>query len=428
MTKKIFRSTVAVGLAVLAASLVIIMGALYSYFGKLQEQQLKDELSIAAAAMAEGDGMSYLTRLDSDNYRITWLRADGVVLYDTRADAATMENHAQREEVRQALANGAGESSRYSNTMLTKMLYYAQRLPDGTVLRLSASRVTAGAVLLGMLQPILLVIAAALILSGLLASRVSKRIVEPLNRLDLEHPLENEAYEELSPLLRRLEHQRRQIDQQMSALRRRSEEFEQITASMTEGLVLLDNSGTVLSINPAAQAVLGTDSACVGQPLVAVERDTAVSRALRDAMENGRAETCYGEGRPGVPVRRDPHSGRRRDGGRGAADLRRDGADLRPAQPPGVHRQRLPRAENAPAGHHRQRRAAGKRHGAAGGYAPLRRAYPQRGPAAGDAHQRHHPPVRAGRGRRAAHGAGGAADSVPRHGGRPVRRRRKSAM
>ena len=292
MTKKIFRSTVAVGLAVLAASLVIIMSALYSYFGKLQEQQLKDELSIAAAAMAEGDGMSYLTRLDSDNYRITWLRADGVVLYDTRADAATMENHAQREEVRQALANGAGESSRYSNTMLTKMLYYAQRLPDGTVLRLSASRVTAGAVLLGMLQPILLVIAAALILSGLLASRVSKRIVEPLNRLDLEHPLENEAYEELSPLLRRLEHQRRQIDQQMSALRRRSEEFEQITASMTEGLVLLDNSGTVLSINPAAQAVLGTDSACVGQPLVAVERDTAVSRALRDAMENGRAETC----------------------------------------------------------------------------------------------------------------------------------------
>ena len=290
MTKKIFRSTVAVGLAVLAASLVIIMSALYSYFGKLQEQQLKDELSIAAAAMAEGDGMSYLTRLDSDNYRITWLRADGVVLYDTRADAAAMENHAQREEVRQALANGAGESSRYSNTMLTKMLYYAQRLPDGTVLRLSASRVTAGAVLLGMLQPILLVIAAALILSGLLASRVSKRIVEPLNRLDLEHPLENEAYEELSPLLRRLEHQRRQIDEQLRALRRRSEEFEQITASMTEGLVLLDNNGTILSINPAAGTVFHADQSCVGQPLLTVERDPAVSHALRDAMETGHSE------------------------------------------------------------------------------------------------------------------------------------------
>ena len=148
MTKKIFRSTVAVGLAVLAASLVIIMSALYSYFGKLQEQQLKDELSIAAA-MAEGDGMSYLTRLDSDNYRITWLRADGVVLYDTRADAATMENHAQRQEVRQALAYGEGESSRYSSTLLQKTVYYAKLLPDGTVLRLSSVRVTAGVLILG---------------------------------------------------------------------------------------------------------------------------------------------------------------------------------------------------------------------------------------------------------------------------------------
>ena len=139
MTKKIFRSTVAVGLAVLLASLVIIMGALYTYFGHVQEQQLRDELSIAAAAMESGDGEAYLSKLHSDNYRITWLRADGTVLYDTKADAAAMENHAQREEVRQALANGAGESSRYSNTMLTKMLYYAQRLPDGTVLRLFLS-------------------------------------------------------------------------------------------------------------------------------------------------------------------------------------------------------------------------------------------------------------------------------------------------
>ncbi|MEF2821990.1 MAG: two-component sensor histidine kinase, partial [Oscillospiraceae bacterium] len=144
MTKKIFRSTVAVGLAVLLASLVIIMGALYTYFGHVQEQQLRDELSIAAAAMESGDGEAYLSKLHSDNYRITWLRADGTVLYDTKADAAAMENHAQREEVRQALANGTGESSRYSATLLEKTLYYARRLPDGTVLRLSASRVTMG--------------------------------------------------------------------------------------------------------------------------------------------------------------------------------------------------------------------------------------------------------------------------------------------
>ena len=291
MTKKIFRSTVAVGLAVLLASLVIIMGALYTYFGHVQEQQLRDELSIAAAAMESGDGEAYLSKLHSDNYRITWLRADGTVLYDTKADAAAMENHAQREEVRQALANGAGESSRYSATLLEKTLYYARRLPDGTVLRLSASRVTMGVLLLSMFPAILAVIAVALILSGILAGRVSRRITRPLNTLDLEHPLENDAYEELSPLLRRLEHQRRQIDDQLRSLRRRSEEFEQITASMTEGLVLVDNGGTILSMNPAACAVFHTDAACVGLPLLTVERGSAVSHALHDAMDTGHGET-----------------------------------------------------------------------------------------------------------------------------------------
>ena len=292
MTKKIFRSTVAVGLAVLLASLVIIMGALYGYFGHVQERQLHDELTIAAAAMEQGGGVDYLHKLPADeDYRITWLKADGTVLYDTRSDAGSMENHSQRQEVRDALKTGAGESSRYSATLLEKMLYYAQRLSDGTVLRLSASRVTVGVLFLSMLPAILLVTAAAFALSAVLAGRVSRRIVEPLNRLDLEHPLENEAYEELSPLLRRLEHQRRQIDDQLRSLRRRSEEFAQITASMTEGLVLLDERGTVLSINPAACAVFHADDSCVGQPLLTVERDTAVSRALRDAMDTGHGET-----------------------------------------------------------------------------------------------------------------------------------------
>ncbi len=292
MTKKIFRSTVAVGLAVLLASLVIIMGALYGYFGHVQERQLHDELTIAAAAMEQGGGADYLRRLPADeDFRITWLKADGTVLYDTRSDAGSMENHSQRQEVQDALKTGAGESSRYSATLLEKMLYYAQRLSDGTVLRLSASRVTVGVLFLSMLPAILLVTAAAFALSAVLAGRVSRRIVEPLNRLDLEHPLENEAYEELSPLLRRLEHQRRQIDDQLRSLRRRSEEFAQITASMTEGLVLLDERGTVLSINPAACAVFHADDSCVGQPLLTVERDTAVSRALRDAMDTGHGET-----------------------------------------------------------------------------------------------------------------------------------------
>ena len=289
MTKRIFRATLLVGVAVLIASLTLVMGALYSYFGRVQESQLRDELSLAAVGV-EQNGTDYLRKLESDQYRITWLRADGAVLYDTRADAESMENHAQRQEVQQALATGEGESSRYSDTLLQKTVYYAKRLPDGTVLRLSAIRVTTGVLVLNMLQPILLVLAVALILSGVLASRLARRITEPLNRLDLEHPLENDTYEELAPLLRRMEHQRRQIDRQMDELRRRSEEFEQITGSMSEGLVLLDEAGVILSINPAARRLLDAAENCVGQDLLTVDRDVALSDALRQAAEQGHSE------------------------------------------------------------------------------------------------------------------------------------------
>ena len=289
MTKRIFRATLLVGVAVLIASLTLVMGALYSYFGRVQESQLRDELSLAVVGV-EQNGMDYLKQLESDQYRITWLRADGAVLYDTQADAESMENHAQRQEVQQALATGEGESSRYSDTLLQKTVYYAKRLPNGTVLRLSAIRVTTGVLVLNMLQPILLVLAAALILSGVLASRLARRITEPLNRLDLEHPLENDTYEELAPLLRRMEHQRRQIDRQMDELRRRSEEFEQITGSMNEGLVLLDEAGVILSINPAARRLLDAAENCVGQDLLTVDRDVALSDALRQAAEQGHSE------------------------------------------------------------------------------------------------------------------------------------------
>ncbi len=289
MTKRIFRATLLVGVAVLVASLALVMGVLYSYFGRVQESQLRDELSLAAVGV-EKNGTDYLAELQSDQYRITWLRADGVVMYDTQVDAETMENHAQRQEVRQALATGEGESSRYSSTLLQKTVYYAKLLPDGTVLRLSAVRVTAGVLVLNMLQPILLVLAAALILSGVLAGRLARRITEPLNRLDLEHPLENDTYEELAPLLRRMEHQRRQIDQQIGELRQRSEEFDQITGSMNEGLVLLDEAGAILSINPAARRLLDADEDCVGQDFLTVDRDVTMSDALRQAAEQGHSE------------------------------------------------------------------------------------------------------------------------------------------
>ena len=289
MTKKIFRSILTAGVTVLICSVLLVMGCFYSFFEIMQERQLGDELSIAAAAV-ELDGTAYLEKVKSDRFRVTLIAADGTVLYDTRTDAASMENHLEREEVREAIESGSGISSRYSATLLQKTIYSALRLGDGTVLRISASRATMGALLLGALQPILLVVLLMLGLSGVLASRLSKRIVEPLNALDLEHPLENDAYEELSPLLRRIDRQRRQIDAQLAELRRRTDEFTQITAGMNEGLVLLDDKGVVLSINPAAQMLFGVTGACVGQDFLTVDREHAMSLALRTAMTDGHSE------------------------------------------------------------------------------------------------------------------------------------------
>ena len=289
MTRKIFRSIVLVAGTVLLASLLLILGYLYDFFGGVQETQLKDELTLASAAV-ESAGGDYLAQLSSDRFRLTWIAADGSVLYDTQADASSMESHADREEVQQALKTGEGESTRYSATLLQKTLYYARRLGDGTVLRISVSRATAGLLILGVLQPMLLVLAAALILSGVLARRLSKRIVDPLNRLDLDHPLHIGSYEELAPLLGRINQQHREISSQLRTLRRKTDEFDQITGSMKEGLVLLDNAGVVLSINPAAQRLYGVSRASVGQDFLTVDRGRDMSRAIADAVKNGHSE------------------------------------------------------------------------------------------------------------------------------------------
>lgn len=289
MTKKIFHSILLVAGAVLLASLFVITGALYEYFGIVQKKQLKDELSLAAVSVErQGDG--FLRQLSSDRYRITWINTEGNVIYDTRTDAESLENHADRAEIKQALKDGYGESSRYSSTLLEKTIYCAQRLTDGSVLRISVSRATIGVLMLGILQPILIVLIAALVLSGMLAKRLSKRIVEPLNSLDLEHPLDNDSYEELSPLLNRINRQHNQITAQMRELKKRTDQFAQITASMNEGLVLLDNRGCILSINPAAIEIFGAEPSCVGQGFLSVDRSHDMSVAIQAALKDGHSE------------------------------------------------------------------------------------------------------------------------------------------
>ena len=282
MTKKIFQSILLVAGCVLLASLLIIMGFLYDYFGGVEENQLRDELNLAAAAVEDG-GTDYLSRL-------TWIAADGSVLYDTRTDAESLENHASRAEVSQALTTGTGESTRYSSTLMEKTMYYAQRLDDGTVLRISISRATVGMIAVGMIQPLLIVLIVALILSGLLARRLSRRIVDPLNSLDLEHPLDNDAYEELSPLLKRIHRQHVEIQTQLRELHERTDEFTQITGSMREGLVLLDEHGSILSINAAAQALFGADAQCVGRDFLTIERSHEISAAIQAAVTDGHSE------------------------------------------------------------------------------------------------------------------------------------------
>ena len=293
MTKKIFHSILLVAGAVLLASLFVITGALYEYFGIIQKKQLKDELSLAAVSV-EQQGGDFLKRLSPDRYRITWINTEGNVIYDTRTDAESLENHADRTEIKQALKDGYGESIRYSSTLLEKTIYCAQRLTDGSVLRISVSQATIGVLVLGILQPILIVLIAALVLSGMLAKRLSKRIVETLNSLDLEHPLDNDSYEELSPLLNRINRQHNQITAQMRELKKRTDQFAQITASMNEGLVLLDNRGCILSINPAAIEIFGAEPSCVGQDFLSVDRSHDMSVAIQAALKDGHSEIHAG--------------------------------------------------------------------------------------------------------------------------------------
>ena len=290
MSHKIFRSILHVAAAVLLASLLIIMSYLYEYFAGVQERQLGDELSLAAAGV-ENYGESYLQTVKPGDYRITWIAADGTVLYDTIRPDTPEENHAGREEVKRALETGEGRSTRYSTTLLEKTIYYARRLTDGSVLRMSISGATTGYLALGVVQPALLVFVLALILSSFLARRISNRIVEPLNHLDLDHPLDNAAaYAELSPLLRRIHEQRVENAAQLRALRQKTDEFNQTIGSMKEGLVLLDENERVLSINAAAKDVFAVNDDCMGRDFLTIDRDPDMTHALGKARADGHAE------------------------------------------------------------------------------------------------------------------------------------------
>ena len=289
MTKRIFRSVCLVALAVLVATVALIMGVLYGYFTDMQHDQLKMQTELAAQGV-NNEGLDFFQDMNMKDYRITLIQPDGTVIYDSQVQSGDMENHLEREEVQEALSSGYGESERYSATLMETSLYSAIQLDDGSILRMSISQSSILTLLLGALQPIIVIIVIAVILSLFLASRLSKKIVKPLNELDLDDPLSNEGYDELSPLLLRVYNQQKQLKKQAAALQKSQDEFAAATASMSEGLILLNDKCTILSINKAATVLLDTDQHCVGQNILTVNRDLELQDVLSKALNGEQNE------------------------------------------------------------------------------------------------------------------------------------------
>ena len=301
MTGKIFRSIFIVTGSVLLLCVVIVFAVTFNYY----TGELKDALSKQAqyvAAGVESGGMEYLSGIgEKTDVRITWVASDGSVLYDSKADAASMENHRDREEIREALEseNGVGIATRYSGTMSEKTTYYALRVKDGSVIRVSEKQYSAWVIVMSTVQPILVVLVAAIILAGVLASRLSKSIVRPINEIDLDHPENAQVYEEMAPIIRRLTAQNRSIKKQMEELKVKQTEFNAITENMSEGMIIIDAATEILSSNQCALSMFGVEGKPPKSILLLDGRDT-FREAVRLALsgENGydsfrRGGRCY---------------------------------------------------------------------------------------------------------------------------------------
>ena len=299
MTKKIFRSFLLTTLLTLAVRMLFVFGILYQYF----EEQLMDGLKSKAVFIShavESEGKDYLERIGDVGERVTLIAPDGTVIADTEANAAEMENHLERSEVKQAAENSSGTSVRYSETLTEKIIYYAVKMPNGNILRVSVKHYTVITILLGLVQPILVTLLIAAVLCFVLSSKLSKSIVNPINSLDLDAPENNDAYEELAPLLKKISRQRKIIDEQLQTAKRLQEEFRLITENMSEGFLVINSERNVLTYNSAALRLLEISEPPSGNVL-AVNRSgpfrNAVERALsgeRSENEMMFGESCYG--------------------------------------------------------------------------------------------------------------------------------------
>lgn len=256
MNKKIFRSSVAVALVVLLSSIVLIMGILFQYFENQLQSELESEANYIAYAL-ENQGINYINNFSNSNKRITLISPDGDVIADTSANESELGDHSDRQEVIDALKNGKGTSIRYSNTLAEKTVYYAMKMNDGNILRVSTTQYTVVTIIISLVQPILIVLVAALVLSFVLSQRVSKSIIKPINELDLDNPSNNEPYDELAPLLQKISKQKKTIERQIKEAEHKQEEFRLITENMKEGFIVVDKKMNLLTYNRSALSLLG---------------------------------------------------------------------------------------------------------------------------------------------------------------------------
>lgn len=284
MTRKIFQSIIAVVISVLLLSLALITGVLYNHFETTMLDQLRTTAQFAEQGV-EQEGMAYFDSLHAQNCRVTWIAADGTVKYDNRSNPKTMENHADRQEVREAMENDSSTSVRRSSTLSEHTMYYAKRLSDGTVLRLSMSQRSVLFLMGGMLSPLVFIFLAACLLAGVLSYRVSKKIVKPLSEIDLKHPEQVETYDELSPFLQRIAAQNREIDARMAEIRKQQQEFSMITENMSEGLFVVDRNYQILSYNKSAMQIFGMDPRQEHENLLAVNRSEGFRNAVDSALK-----------------------------------------------------------------------------------------------------------------------------------------------
>lgn len=289
MTKKIFKSIMFVCALVLAVGLAAVMGILYSNF----DGQMRKELSKEAAYLAYGveqQGVDYLKNIKDKSARITYIDQDGTVLFDNEADVSEMKNHSDRTEFQKAEKYGAGESSRYSDTLSEKTIYYALRLKDGTVLRVSSTQDSVLALVENLIFSLCGLLCLMLILSGIMASAISKRIVKPINELDLESPEENRIYEELSPLLSKIHRQNREIQNQLELAKQQQEEFALITENMQEGLIVIDKYTMILSANSSAWNLFHMDRGCQGESVYCLDREEEFRHAIEQVLSGEHTE------------------------------------------------------------------------------------------------------------------------------------------